>query len=259
VIALKDREALLPNRRKITYADGSVEYVTIEYADQPTIEGTPLSKATFLTNETATALGLNPDDDPLVDDALLRLQTNKASTTHASQHYVGGSDPTALRPTVITFLAASWTATDHIKAKTDVSGGSVAITGATFKSAVSNTVGVYVFTYVSSESSWQLDGTNVSLATYGITLTGTPSDADTITAEYAVKYVQSVSCSGITSSMKPKIDLYLDDDDLMSDQTDQEDAFANVSKIDSGTNAIILTCNRTEPTVDFYLAVEVAL
>ena len=83
---MKDREVLLPNRRKITYADGSVEYVTIEYADQPSEEGTSLSKATFLTDTTATALGLNPEDDPLVDDALLSL------SNHHSHHSVGGSD-----------------------------------------------------------------------------------------------------------------------------------------------------------------------
>lgn len=90
---MKDREALLPNRRKITYDDGSIEYVTIEYADQPSEEGTPLSKATFLTDDTATALGLDPADDPLVDDALSSLQANKASTTHATTHGVNGTDP----------------------------------------------------------------------------------------------------------------------------------------------------------------------
>ena len=42
-----DREALYPNRYKITRGDGSVEYVTIERADEPTVAGTPLNAETL--------------------------------------------------------------------------------------------------------------------------------------------------------------------------------------------------------------------
>lgn len=83
---MKDRESLLPNRRKITYDDGSTEFVVLEYADQPTEEGTLLSKDTFLSDETATALGLNPTDDPLVNDVFLAL------ASHVSRHAIGGAD-----------------------------------------------------------------------------------------------------------------------------------------------------------------------
>lgn len=60
------------------------------------------------------------------------------------------------------------------------------INAATFATAVSNAGGTYVFTYDSSESSWTLDGDTVSItSTYGITITGTPADGDTVTVVYA--------------------------------------------------------------------------
>lgn len=43
----KDRVPTYPNRKKITYEDGRVEYVIIENADEPVEQGTPLNKATF--------------------------------------------------------------------------------------------------------------------------------------------------------------------------------------------------------------------
>lgn len=42
-----DRQSAYPNRYKITRADGSTEYVTLERADEPTVVGTPLNAATF--------------------------------------------------------------------------------------------------------------------------------------------------------------------------------------------------------------------
>jgi len=177
---------------------------------------------------------------------------------HASTHEVDGTDPVTERYEA-TFESTGWTATDDISAETDVSGGSVEIVGATFKTAVSGTVGTYTFTYVLSETSWQLDSTNVSLSTYGITLTGSPSDGDTITAEYAVKYVQSDSVSGITSGMVLKADLSLDDSLTMTTRLAQISAFSNVSRIDSGTDTVTLTCFESEPDEDFTILVEVAL
>lgn len=70
---MKDRAALLPNRRKITYADGSVEYVTIEFADQPSENGTLLNKANLLSDSAASELGL-AESDPVPSDALISLK-----------------------------------------------------------------------------------------------------------------------------------------------------------------------------------------
>lgn len=42
-----DRKSTYPNRYKVTREDGSVEYVTLERADEPTVAGTPLNADTF--------------------------------------------------------------------------------------------------------------------------------------------------------------------------------------------------------------------
>lgn len=74
---MKDRVPKYPGRVKITHADGTSEYVTLERADEPVSgnEGTPLNKATLLSDDTAAKLKLT-GDDPTVDDALKKLKTD---------------------------------------------------------------------------------------------------------------------------------------------------------------------------------------
>ena len=43
----EDRQPLYPNRYKVTRSDGTVEYITLERADEPTVVGTPLSATVF--------------------------------------------------------------------------------------------------------------------------------------------------------------------------------------------------------------------
>lgn len=78
---MKDRAALLPNRRKITYEDGSVDFVTFEYADQPTEVGTLLNTSALLSDAASTALGLT-QTDPVPSDAFTKLGyfTNSVSS-----------------------------------------------------------------------------------------------------------------------------------------------------------------------------------
>ena len=47
MITVSDRVSTYPGRVKLTKANGSTEYVTLERADAPTQEGTPLNKALF--------------------------------------------------------------------------------------------------------------------------------------------------------------------------------------------------------------------
>ena len=47
MIDVKDRVPTYPGRVKLTKSDGTSEYVTIERADAPTQEGTPINKALF--------------------------------------------------------------------------------------------------------------------------------------------------------------------------------------------------------------------
>ena len=43
-----DRQPTQAGRRKITYEDGTSEYVTVEMADEPTVDGTPLNREAFM-------------------------------------------------------------------------------------------------------------------------------------------------------------------------------------------------------------------
>ena len=47
MIEVKDRVSTYPGRMKLTRADGTSEYVTLERADAPTQEGTPINKVLF--------------------------------------------------------------------------------------------------------------------------------------------------------------------------------------------------------------------
>lgn len=48
MINFVDRIPTQTGRRKITHADGTSEYVIVEMADNPTVEGTPLNRAAFM-------------------------------------------------------------------------------------------------------------------------------------------------------------------------------------------------------------------
>lgn len=63
---MKDRTSLYPGRTKITYEDGTEEYITIERADEPIEEGMSLSKANLLDDETAARVELVDDPSPNV-------------------------------------------------------------------------------------------------------------------------------------------------------------------------------------------------
>jgi hypothetical protein len=55
---MKDRVPQNPGRVKITHADGTSEYVTLERADNPTQIGTPLNKNTLFDSTVNTRYGL---------------------------------------------------------------------------------------------------------------------------------------------------------------------------------------------------------
>ena len=55
---MKDRNAANPGRIKLTYEDGEVRYATLERADSPLDEGTPLNTATLFPTGVSSRFGL---------------------------------------------------------------------------------------------------------------------------------------------------------------------------------------------------------
>lgn len=77
---MKNRVSKYPNRFVVTPEDGSAPFqATITRADEPIEEGTPLNKATLLTDETANSFGLG--EDAVVDDVLNILHQKTFWTT----------------------------------------------------------------------------------------------------------------------------------------------------------------------------------
>lgn len=68
---MRDRSPTKPNRMLIMPENGSAYYAEITRADEPTDTGTPLNKATFLSDSTAKELEL--DGDPVPSQALMQV------------------------------------------------------------------------------------------------------------------------------------------------------------------------------------------
>lgn len=88
---MRDRISTHPGRIKLTPVDGEENKYTLEWADEPTQVGTPLSKATFLPDTLAKRLKLL-QDDPTVADA---LDSMAATMEKACKITVGEEPPTA--------------------------------------------------------------------------------------------------------------------------------------------------------------------
>lgn len=69
---MKDRVPLYPGRVKLLPVAGQENTYDMVRADSPTQEGTPLNKATLLTDETAKNINLK-QSDPTVNDALIAI------------------------------------------------------------------------------------------------------------------------------------------------------------------------------------------
>ena len=70
---MKDRVSLYPGRVKLIPVSGQENTYDMVRADEPTQNGDPLSKATFLKDSTAALFGL--DNAALPDDVLVAIKT----------------------------------------------------------------------------------------------------------------------------------------------------------------------------------------
>lgn len=78
---MKDRVPQYPGRVQLLPVTGQANKYDMTLADEPTEQGTPLNKANLLTDATATALGLDPNDNPSVNDAFGAVQAKGVQYT----------------------------------------------------------------------------------------------------------------------------------------------------------------------------------
>lgn len=107
---MQDRVATYPNRWKLTPVAGQTNVYDFERADEPVVAGTPLDKATFLTDTTAAAIAALTGNTPtLPTEALDELAgifagmgvTDIAHVEFGS--YVGAGQHGASHPNTLTF------------------------------------------------------------------------------------------------------------------------------------------------------------
>lgn len=131
MIEVIDRVPTYPGRVKLTREDGTVEYVTIERADEPTVIGTPINKVLFDSIKEAIPttpedIGALASDGNAVSATKLvtsrTIRTNLASTSSASfngtaniKPGVTGTLPISNGGTGNTIGAASALGSDTIK------------------------------------------------------------------------------------------------------------------------------------------------
>ena len=76
-LQVKDRTSKYPGRVRLVPVDGMANTYTMSWADEPLQEGTPLNKATLLSDTVAAALRLS-QNDPTVNDALAGIASGFA-------------------------------------------------------------------------------------------------------------------------------------------------------------------------------------
>lgn len=92
---MQDRLALFPGRVKLVPVNGQENVYDMTRLDSPTVEGTPLNKASLLTDETAEAIGLDPVA-ATPSEAMLALNEkatkNKVSITMPAASWVADGE-----------------------------------------------------------------------------------------------------------------------------------------------------------------------
>ena len=90
---MKDRVPLYPGRVKLTPVSGQENTYDMVRADEPTQEGDPLSKSTFLKDATVAMFGLGTDSVP--DDVFKNLSTLGPMDNFVTERIKSSKDWTA--------------------------------------------------------------------------------------------------------------------------------------------------------------------
>lgn len=103
---MKDRNTQYPGRKKLTIISQSSSEIVADverYEGTVTEVGTPLNKANILPDTTAESLGLNPEDDPTLADALQAIAQALVDKTQ-SMIVIGQSSSQNLTTTETTLI-----------------------------------------------------------------------------------------------------------------------------------------------------------
>ena len=136
-----------------------------------------LGKFTFEGERAAT------DDHPVILHALPLASTVTAAIP------VGA----LLKKVDETIRAATTESATATKGADNTGVSAATVTAATFKTAVSNKAGNYVFTH--DGTGWKLAGQTVTLTDYGLAVTGTPASGDTVTVAFTAAVAAVVAAN----------------------------------------------------------------
>jgi hypothetical protein len=92
MINWEDRQPTQLGRRKITHEDGTSEYVTVEMADQPTNEGTPLNRYNLMAMQ-----GFIASTTEFLDDGSIK-ETNSDGDILLTEFLEDGSIKSTFTP-----------------------------------------------------------------------------------------------------------------------------------------------------------------
>lgn len=98
---MEDRVPTYAGRVKLTPVAGSTDLFDMQMADQPSVSGTPLCKATLLTDETAAAISAGFDTTPNTPNEALALLAGGAKIE--IQSYVGTGTFGSSHPNTLAF------------------------------------------------------------------------------------------------------------------------------------------------------------
>ena len=139
------------------------------------------------------------------------------------------------------FLVAGQTVDPTATATVEGTGITAAtVTASTFKTAVSNVTGTYVFTAaVSAGTTWSMGGSTVTLSDYGIVATGTAADGDKITVVFTAE------------DATPAVGVMLHDVDVTAGNNNGTlliDGFVDLNKLDDDVLAMITSTVKSQLT-----------
>lgn len=153
--------------------------------------------------DSKAARSVNGTTDSHVEEAnQIYTTTGVAQTDYFIYRTTAGDASINTGPASLVKIIGNTVQTGHTDEVLTASGSfadtstTVSLDGATFKTQI-NTGGIYVFNY--DGTNWKLNDNTVTLTTYGLTVTGTVADDDSITVEYTPLVVGTLATTNPTS------------------------------------------------------------